>query len=235
MIPFEFSHVLKSDPNYEAIMEEVYRLRFKVYCEEWGFEDPSQYPDGMEKNEFDLYSEHFIIRETSEANSIIGTARIVCPCGIGYPITKYCQVEDALRDEILRGRPAPQIGEVSRLAISKQFRKRIEDNVLFDYSEDIPLSQHSFHEKRKCNFVHEFYKFLLLESLDMNFNFWYVAMKRGLYVLLKRVGMIYHEIGPEIDYHGLRTPYLGYLDEIKTSMLKKDPTCFDMVYGMQGR
>jgi len=52
-----------------------------------------------------------------------------------------------------------------------------------------------------------------------------------LYVLLKRVGMVYHTIGPEIDYHGLRTPYMGYLEEIKASMLKKDPASFDFVSG----
>jgi N-acyl amino acid synthase of PEP-CTERM/exosortase system len=34
----------------------VYRLRYKVYCEEWGFERPEDYPDGLETDIFDKRS-----------------------------------------------------------------------------------------------------------------------------------------------------------------------------------
>ena len=41
-------------------LEEVYRLRYKVYCEEWGFERIENHPGERETDEFDEYSVHFI-------------------------------------------------------------------------------------------------------------------------------------------------------------------------------
>ncbi|GLI39267.1 PEP-CTERM/exosortase system-associated acyltransferase [Geobacter hydrogenophilus] len=228
MIPFHFSQISKGDKQYSSYMEEIFRIRFKVYCEEWGFEDPTAYPDGMERNEFDEKSEHFVIQSTHD-NSIIGTARVIFPSELGYAVTKNCLIDPMLHGQLLSGWKEARIGEVSRLAISKEYRKRIEDNVLSGLSSDLPDVNSHEHEKRKCNYVHEFYKYLLFQSMELGLTHWYVAMKRGLYILLKRVGMVFHPIGPEIEYHGLRTPYLGSLREIREGMLQKDPNCFDFI------
>lgn len=228
MIPFRFSRVDKKAVDFEKTMEEVFKLRYKVYCDEWGFEKATDYPEGMERNEFDTQAEHFIIQSTVD-NSIIGTARVIFPSELGYPATKHCIIDPNLHKQYLANGEKARIGEVSRLAISKEYRKRIEDDVLTGFSSDLPEENHLSHEKRKCNYVHEFYKFILLQSMELELTHWYVAMKRGLYILLKRVGMVFHSVGPEIDYHGLRTPYLGDLQEIREGMLKKDTECFDLV------
>jgi N-acyl amino acid synthase of PEP-CTERM/exosortase system len=228
MINYRFSLVKKNPADCDAELEEIFRLRFKVYCEEWGFEDPANYPDGMEQNEYDKYAAHFAIRCTSD-ESIIGSARVIFPSELGYPITKFCTIDPIMYELASGGLKNMKIGEVSRLAISKDFRKRIEDDYQIGYSSELPDAQHVDPEKRRYNFVHEFYKYLLLQSISMGLNHWYIVMKRGLYVLLKRIGMVYHPIGPEIEYHGLRTPYLGNLQEIRERMLKKDPHCFEFV------
>ncbi|RNC64651.1 MAG: PEP-CTERM/exosortase system-associated acyltransferase [Desulfuromonadales bacterium] len=228
MIPFIFSRVDKAGADFEKIMEEVFRLRFKVYCEEWGFEDPTNYPDGLEHNEYDDVSDHFIIRSTNDA-SIVGTARIIFPGKLGYPVAKHCSIDPELQEHVFGGIKDAKIGEVSRLAISKDYRRRIEDDAVAGYAPSLPDEERLVNEQRKCNYVHEFYKFLLLQSIELGLTHWYVAMKRGLYVLLKRVGMVYHPIGPEVDYHGLRTPYLGNLQEIRRGMMKKDAHCFNFI------
>lgn len=227
MIPFKFCYVQQKEAGSTAIMEELFRLRFKVYCEEWGFENPEDFPDKKESNAFDEIAEHFAIRSLPD-DAIVGTARVICPSDLSYPVIEHCTIDWCTHDRLLNSCGETRIGEVSRLAISKELRKRIEDNSEMGYISAVPDVQGTENNKRKYNFVHEFYKYLLLQSIDMGFTHWYVAMKRGLYVLLKRVGMVYHPIGPEIDYHGLRTPYLGNLEEIRLSMLKKDPTCFNL-------
>jgi N-acyl amino acid synthase of PEP-CTERM/exosortase system len=45
-----------------SLKEEVYRLRYRVYCLETGFELPERCSDELEKDEFDDSSEHFLIR-----------------------------------------------------------------------------------------------------------------------------------------------------------------------------
>ncbi|MRS03908.1 PEP-CTERM/exosortase system-associated acyltransferase, partial [bacterium] len=187
MIPFRFSRVDQNAVDFEKIMEEVFRLRYKVYCDEWGFEKAADYPDGMERNEFDAQAEHFIIQSTVD-NTIIGTARVIFPGELGYAVTRHCIIDTDLQQKYLDNIRSVRIGEVSRLAISKEYRKRIEDDVLTGFLSDVPEENLLSHEKRKCNYVHEFYKFILLQSMELELTHWYVAMKRGLYVLLKRVG-----------------------------------------------
>ena len=223
---FEFMTANRNDADYKEIMQEIYRLRFKVYCEEWGFEKPDNYPDGMEYNEYDDISEHFYIK-SKEDDSIIGTARIIMPSEFGYPITKYCIIDQELQAKVLGAEKNRRIGEVSRLAISREFRKRIEDNLTAGYVASRLPKGTSENRNRKSDYVFEFYKYLLNQSKEqLELTHWYAAMRRSLYVLLKRIGMVFHPIGPLVEYHGLRTPYLGSIDEIMTGMNKKKPLSF---------
>ena len=48
---FDFVKVSHNDP----LLLEVFKLRYKVYCEEWGFERPEDHPDGIERDEFDAH------------------------------------------------------------------------------------------------------------------------------------------------------------------------------------
>jgi hypothetical protein len=51
----------------------------------------------------------------------------------------------------------------------------------------------------------------------MGLKYWYAVMARGLFLLLKRRGIVFEPIGPEVEYHGLRRPYLGTIEDIKRS------------------
>jgi hypothetical protein len=44
MIEFNYQRVEKGDSR----LADIYRLRYQVYCMEWGFENPPDYPDGKE-------------------------------------------------------------------------------------------------------------------------------------------------------------------------------------------
>lgn len=223
---FEFMTADRSAGNYTETMEEIYRLRFKVYCEEWGFEEADNYPDGMERNEYDDVSEHFYIR-CKEDGVIIGTARIIMPSGLGYPIRKHCSIDREMEAKALGTEAGKRIGEVSRLAISREFRKRIEDNLTAGYVASRLPKGVVENRNRKRDYVFEFYKYLLNQSKEnLELTHWYAAMRRSLYVLLKRIGMVFHPIGPEVEYHGRRTPYLGSIDEIMAGMNKKNPSSF---------
>jgi N-acyl amino acid synthase of PEP-CTERM/exosortase system len=48
-------------PAYsDALKNEVYKLRYQVYCIETGFEKPELYPDGIEFDEYDSQSFHYL-------------------------------------------------------------------------------------------------------------------------------------------------------------------------------
>ena len=103
------------DMNDRSMMENVYRLRYQVFCLEEGILDPYKYPEGLERDEFDLDSVHFIA--TDDHGTVIGTVRLVMYSEYGFPIQKHCEfypgtaaVDDA------------RVAEISRLAVGQLWR-----------------------------------------------------------------------------------------------------------------
>jgi putative hemolysin len=61
----------------EAELMEAQRLRFKVFGEEMGAKLPSA-SEGIDRDRYDQYCEHLLVRETSESE-VVGTYRILTP------------------------------------------------------------------------------------------------------------------------------------------------------------
>ena len=104
----------------EKLKKAIYRLRYKVYVEEFGFEKAEDHPDGYETDVYDPHSIHFAALD--ENQEVIGTVRMILNSEKGFPI------DHAAKISFIGEKPAPdKIAEVSRLAISKNFRRRLED------------------------------------------------------------------------------------------------------------
>ena len=114
MLDFHFHKVEKDDDR----LVDLYKLRYQIYCNECGFEKPEDHPGEMEQDEFDDVSTHFcgFISDTKE---IIGTARIILPSAKGFPIKKHFTLDQ----DALAAIDESKVGEISRLAISKSFRR----------------------------------------------------------------------------------------------------------------
>lgn len=199
------------------LMTEVYRLRYKVYCEEWGFENPEDHPGGLERDEFDDHSIHFGAL-SAESGELIGTIRIILNSELGFPIEHHCAF-----DKDLSFIDKSRIAEISRLAVSKDYRKREVDKLIYNdgrNQEEILAHSHVNKERRK----HELYIIMGLYvcmykvSLSLGLTHWYGLMAKGLYVLLRRSNIHFFPIGPELDYHGRRVPYLGDIDALAKNL-----------------
>lgn len=223
---FEFIKVTRDDP----LMQEIYRLRFKVYCDEWGFEKPEDHPTGLEVDEYDEHSVHFAAIAKRDRH-MVGTVRIILDSHLGFPHQHHCIVDQGEQKRIVDksppSRPA-RMGEISRLAVSKDYRRRTLDNLLYEDQihekvEELIREKEArdaqagivVERRRQADMaiVMGLYTCLTTESRELQLTHWYVATVRALIVLLKRIGFQFEPIGPEIDYHGLRRPYLGYLRE----------------------
>lgn len=75
------------------LIEEIYRLRYQVYCVERGFECLDEYPDGFEMDVYDRYSNHFCVVSTT-SEKIIGTVRLILDSPIGLPIERHCVLDE---------------------------------------------------------------------------------------------------------------------------------------------
>jgi Acetyltransferase (GNAT) domain len=137
---FEFKKISHDDP----LLNEVYRLRYKVYCEEWGFERKEDHPGGIERDDFDAHSIHFVAIRKAD-RKLIGTTRIILHSNMGFPIEAHCHIHE----NILKSDKA-NWGEISRLAVSKEFRKRAGFDCIYKDEDPILHDVNSpFQEKRK--------------------------------------------------------------------------------------
>ena len=113
-----------SDP----LRDHVYRIRHQVYCEELAFEP--QRPDRRERDEYDAHSLHLLIRSV-RSGEFMGCTRIVRarPGDPYYPLPFEKTCAATLDRSIIDPARVPRdtIGEVSRLAVIAQFRKRSHD------------------------------------------------------------------------------------------------------------
>jgi N-acyl amino acid synthase of PEP-CTERM/exosortase system len=108
-----------------ALREEVYKIRFNVYCEELEYESAEKFPDKMERDGYDSRSIHCLVqyRQTGE---YAGCIRLVTydaqsPFAM-FPGEKLIQESGALHPPKLE---RSQFAEISRIAVKAKFRKRL--------------------------------------------------------------------------------------------------------------
>jgi N-acyl amino acid synthase of PEP-CTERM/exosortase system len=210
----------------DASREEIFRLRYKVYCDEWGFEKPEDHPQGIEKDDFDGHSVHFIVRR-KEDGLLIGTVRLILASELGFPFEKHCFLSPE-GTGLLRGLNRLKGAEISRLAVSKEYRKRVSDR----YYDNRDLTNEELNDlwdsrrRLENNIVVGLYRCLYKESLMMGLTHLHAVMARGLFLILKRLGVMFTPVGQEVDYHGLRTPYVGIISEILQTLQQHNPELF---------
>jgi len=232
----------------EKGLTEIYRLRYKVYCLEWGFEKPENHASGCIKDIFDNHSIHFAIKDDSQKT--IGAIRLIVDSEEGFPIEKFCEL-DIKNGEI----PHDKIAEISRLVVHRDYRRRTEDKFIygpdeerrsigsFAYESSYSFSRrfedrHKFRQsvqranisqterRRRHEIVLNLYKAIYIESKRRRLTHWYSVMTKGIASLLDKFGIKFEAIGDLVDYHGIRTPYLGNLGKIEEEMSNRDPDLY---------
>jgi N-acyl amino acid synthase of PEP-CTERM/exosortase system len=197
-----------------ALLDQAYRLRYQVYCVENPFEDPAQQIDGRETDIDDDRSVHslLIYRRTGV---VAGTVRVILP-GSGahrrpLPISRVVDRESAA----ILARLAPErTGEISRFAVSKDFRRRCGEERYADIGYQ-GSGQEVLGERRVLPYI----TFGLLSAVfeicsEYQIDHICAVMEPALIRLLGRVGVRFEPVGGLVQYHGLRQPCVSRLGEI---------------------
>lgn len=195
---FKFKKIEQHDPR----INEVLALRYKVYCEERGFEDPQDHPDGLERDDYDENAVHFaaILRKGDygdgwQEEKVVGTVRLILDSEKRFPIERAFEFNKNL-SHLKRS----QIGEISRLALCKRYCSEFKGRMSW--------------QSEAGNLINGLFHCLAQESLDRGITHLYAVMARGLPILLARKKILFSQIGSAKEYHGLRTPYIGAVGDI---------------------
>jgi len=193
-----------------------YKLRYQVYVEEFGFESADEHPDGLEMDQWDEHSVHILVTETA-TGAPAGTARIIRHSPIGLPVEHIpCQLN---YPEGVAPLPEESI-EISRFVVAKPYRR-------------------GFGRKAYGTALHNNDK-EAMKAPEMMLGiiakiFWTLrAMKSNWVYLVTEdkvirachsygFGSAFFQLGPEVDYHGPRTPYVARLTELLAKAKEFNP------------
>lgn len=201
----------ENSQDYEA----MHRLRYQVFCNEVHFLSPDQYPTGLEIDDFDAVSEHFLATNASANNDVIGTVRLVrWSERRSFPTARHfgSLLEQLERLEF----PLHSTAEISRLCISKQYRKRVKDGLLgldgYEGGGD--------RRRRYPEVILELFKVMYLASrFDLGITHWIATFEDSLYRLLNRYGVHLELLSAEeIDYYGKVRIYGASIPQILEAM-----------------
>jgi len=184
-----------------TLLDEAYRLRYRVYCVENAYEDPHRQAEGRETDIYDDRSVHaLLVHRRSDA--IAGTVRVILPGTGGEPPLPINLVADPDQRELLQRLPHRRTAEISRFAISKEFRQRCteaDDRRLLRYI-TIGLIRGALEICR-----------------DNGIQYGCAVMERSLIRLLGRLGFAFEHIGGLIEYHGARQPCVASVNQIAST------------------
>jgi len=224
--------VVDGREGFTSLLSAICQLRYQVYVNEWGFENPQDHPAGLERDEYDQHSIHFSA-SPKHSDDVVGVARIILGSERPLPIERHFEIS-----QFPSGVRREQVAEISRLAVSKEFRCRALDRAIFrtaqiaaNHMRPTMENVRDFRRHFEQELVRGLYISLYRDSKGRGLTHWFAVMADGLYVMLKRWGINFEQIGSARDFHGIRAPYLICIESIERSLEKNYPSLYHEAQG----
>lgn len=212
-----------------VLQQEVYKIRYQVYCQELNYEPPENFPDQMEVDAYDSHSIYCLLKH-KPTGIYAGCVRIIIPQNNQLKLQNFVSMsgqEDinklAFPWQKFTSKmvyPSPEyewanICEISRLAVRGEFRKRIGDD-------DIPLGtflpDNSGGQRRFPLIAMSLYWAAFCLALNLELDV-FAIMEPRLARHLRRCGLRYCMVSELFEHHGQRAIFytrppeiLEYLD-----------------------
>nr|WP_320013597.1 PEP-CTERM/exosortase system-associated acyltransferase [uncultured Desulfobacter sp.] len=224
---FRFGQVIDDD-----VLKDTFRMRYEVYVDEFGFENETDHPGRLETDAYEKESIHFAC--LNETDSVVGTIRLVLHSDKGFPI------EHATKLSFPEEKPEPdKTGEISRLTVTKDLRRRKEDGMYGVESylkkkeggvlpDDGTIPKEMAGRKNPI-IVLGLYQVMLHESLRRGLTHWYMITEKKIFYALKKYGFLFHQIGEPVQYHGERIPYFADIHELLVNLKQTDAGMYDLM------
>ncbi|WP_026610913.1 PEP-CTERM/exosortase system-associated acyltransferase [Methylocaldum szegediense] len=198
------------DSRYEVVLADTedskeihYALRYRVFCLEKRFENPTRFGRQMEMDQYDSQAVHFLVKDRV-TNNWIAAARLIFNSVESLPISTVANIEipERLHNVV--------IAEFSRLLILNSFR----------------------HSQRQAPAEPEILLGLIRAareySLSQNTENWVFLCRRAINRILGSVGIAMEQIGPACVYRGIRVPYLMDLNKAFDNVPRVSPRTHQM-------
>lgn len=203
------------DETYEVILADTEasrvihrKIRYQVYCVEQQFEDPAFFPFGEESDRWDVHAAPFIVRQRY-SESWVAALRLVLPYAASFPLETLRCLAPGQADHIGRR----NLAEISRVCVIRSpdpwARNRYLDRKFGHVGGD-----------RDSQVLLGLIRAFVIYGLQRGIEYCYLLVTPAFARLLKRLGIVLHQVGIPVDHRGLRVPYLLGLREMMESLCK---------------
>jgi N-acyl amino acid synthase of PEP-CTERM/exosortase system len=207
----------------EELKQEVYKLRYQVYCLERGFLDMP--PDGLEHDEYDEHSCHYLIRHR-ESQTYMATTRLILPNKKPFPMEANSEIDNI---ELVKTIPRNHLAELSRFCVSKQFRRRANEQNLIITNDTDESRLPPRGKSSSASITLSLFACAIQMSVDHNIQYWYAIMEPASKRIASALGIYFVEVGSPVDYHGIRVPYAIKVADILNTAAEKSPEYWAML------
>lgn len=197
-----------------------YQIRYKVFCTQTGFEDPDNFPDGAERDEYDRAAVQFVMWDRMQQR-MMGTMRLIDAKRTPLPCENICQNSlfelDAVRERTV---------EFSRLAILRDHQRVERKGYTYDQfpslinmAESVPVCMTEEKNEALLRLLWASFEWGAENGVD----YCYFIVTAPLARMLKSFGIPLTILGTEVKHRGVRHPYRYSIHEAKKGMIATLP------------
>lgn len=206
------------DDNYEVFLANTetgkklhYHLRYKVYCEETGWEQPLVFPEyRVECDEYDAFSQHLLVRHRASGDWVAGMRLVENPLAKLH-ISKFCYPEVLKNDLYKKNRCV----EVSRLFVLPEFRVA---QAACGGGGRTDERRSSLSAGIRFELTLGLIRAAAEYGRDRNIHGGYFFVEPVLARGLRRAGLDLYPCGPAVDFRGVRAPFYSDMETCFTRL-----------------
>jgi N-acyl amino acid synthase of PEP-CTERM/exosortase system len=196
-----------------ALQQQAFGIRYRVYCEDLNYEPAQNFPDGLERDDFDQHAMPALVTHQSSGMPA-GCVRLVqAEDARAMPFEQHCinSVYTTYLEEISQHRE--QVCEFSRIAVDRNFRRRPgeSDNRVGE----LGALDYSHPEHRSFSLIGVATTLAAFVMADLSGRGQVFAMMAPrLPRLLRRSGFLMEQAGDITEYHGQRALYFTTVERV---------------------
>jgi N-acyl amino acid synthase of PEP-CTERM/exosortase system len=219
----------------DRMLEKVYRLRHQVYCEELGFE--ANRTNQLEQDEADKHSIHCLLLH-KPTQTYVGCVRLILADSapeVSFPFEKVCGPSLRWVFDKSAGTGRKRYGEISRLAITSNFRRPRND--VHTANGSIEKLDMKDDDARRLfpSIALGLYMAITAMGLSRGLDGVFAMMEPRLARQLHGFGIHFQQVGDAVQHRGTRVPYYisrnSLLDNLKLecqNLLSKIQACLTL-------
>lgn len=210
----------------QELIDECYKLRYKVYCLENPYQEPNPAYGEYERDQFDGHSVHALLRYRP-TGEFIGTVRLIVNHGDSpsmIPIQSLCEEHHIQLPASFNNKP---YGEISRFCISKSFRRRVTDTM---YGTAYTARELAEMRGRVIPYMAlGLINMVVTMGREEGLSQVCAVMEPSLIRLLDKLGIHFLPVGPTIEFHGTRQISYINVTDLGKSLSAERPEVLELL------